>query len=1262
MDAVPSGDPITFRRLLRSTSRTPDRSASDFVRLAAAVQATRQHSGASNTALVTRSTALWSILRMDPDIAAALRSSGLDVGGLGQLLGIDDLPEPLDVPDIALHPDFARALRDYLRDLGGDRPVRLADLTVAVLRDAVENGAAGLLGSRLGRLQVDLAAATGAAARLLPTSSILDGSSEPGEPIDDAGAEAYIAAVHALEEALRRSPAVVAVGQRLLSVRPGGRGQVEASVEMALDEALRRVVPSDARVITPDRPGEFDPADLPAAEESGHFLLRIDGLGSHWRVLGGKLTERLRTWTRIPGRWFAGIVYDDETDVLQDLGFMALDIPVIRFVDVRDQISDLSTSSPPPPLQPPTAAAAQLAGGQSPDLVDPTVALPLGKDRLNVATFVTMFADLIADRQTNLPLSLGLFGEWGSGKSYFMGLLRGRIQALAEQDPDRYHQHIVQVGFNAWHYSDSNLWASLGDVIFEQLIDPAKTQDEQLSARLKRDLSEHNDRRHAMEAAAERAREEAARLRQQIDQARRNKGIRARAVVHAVLNNQAIGGQLHQAWDKLGITDDLDRAGTLVDDVRAGRTDAAAIRRSLKNWRSVTVLVVGLAVLLTVALVASTRIGPLSAQLAGAIATISGVLGWVGWGLHRARSGMSSLRGLVDDIDTRSSAQTDSELAPQLEELRKAEAGEAMLQAQLDQVVERVGQLGTELAQASPGQRLYHFLADRAGSEDYRGQLSLISTIRKDFEQLRALMQTWAEERQSWQQKQDPEHLGTTPVGLGPGPPAPSPIDRIVLYIDDLDRCPPRQVVDVLQAVHLLLALDLFVVVVGVDPRWLLRSLRGEFRATLDRPAPDDDEHWSTTTPIDYLEKIFNIPFLLPAMTPASFESLLHGLTEEERPTQPDGTTATNDSRAPTADAAQQPHLSADTGPGGSATFRDGIGSVLSDADDEGRVGGPTADDRSVVGAALQGRVVRGEPLQPPELRLLSALAPLVHTPRSATRLLNLYRLLRSTRDLGPAASWLGRDDEPGEYQAVAVLLGVLTAYPERMTEVILAPPDLARQRAGGLRFRSVDESWQDFVIGLRPRLTDMGWRNDLAAGPDEQSANQWSQLVDELSPANALVTLPDLAAFQRWEPHVARFSFHLAPLALNRRAPGDHGHVRRAATGVPFPAGSSPAGGQPDEEPHSQHLQAWAPALNDIVQAVNGDQAANKRVTSLLDELASGSAWGGLVAVLRRVLAGERDTAVLRARLDPIDTAIVDRLLGMLDAHGQVADGGSGS
>ena len=98
--------------------------------------------------------------------------------------------------------------------------------------------------------------------------------------------------------------------------------------------------------------------------------------------------------------------------------------------------------------------------------------------------------------------------------------------------------------------------------------------------------------------------------------------------------------------------------------------------------------------------------------------------------------------------------------------------------------------------------------------------MGLISTIRRDFEKLIDLMEDW---------RDHPEQHGNQ-----------QPIDRIVLYIDDLDRCSPDQVVEVLQAVHLLLALDLFVVVVGVDPRWLLHSLEQRYRDNfaLDTTAP----------------------------------------------------------------------------------------------------------------------------------------------------------------------------------------------------------------------------------------------------------------------------------------------------------------------------------------------------------------------------------------------------------------------------------------
>ena len=112
-----------------------------------------------------------------------------------------------------------------------------------------------------------------------------------------------------------------------------------------------------------------------------------------------------------------------------------------------------------------------------------------------------------------------------------------------------------------------------------------------------------------------------------------------------------------------------------------------------------------------------------------------------------------------------------------------------------------------------------------------------------------------------------------------------------MLYIDDLDRCTHEQVYQVLQAVHLLLAFELFVVVVGVDVRWVQSSMarlfandseggsgakamehlaaafaaKGDFdkAAGAIRQSIDETELEHRQRAISYLEKIFQVPFWL---------------------------------------------------------------------------------------------------------------------------------------------------------------------------------------------------------------------------------------------------------------------------------------------------------------------------------------------------------------------------------------------------------------
>jgi KAP family P-loop domain len=124
---------------------------------------------------------------------------------------------------------------------------------------------------------------------------------------------------------------------------------------------------------------------------------------------------------------------------------------------------------------------------------------------------------------------------------------------------------------------------------------------------------------------------------------------------------------------------------------------------------------------------------------------------------------------------------------------------------------QKVAQRERELAELrDKGLQLQEFVRERAASSDYRAKLGVVSQIRRDFEQLVTLL--------PGSQPMEAEKVAAAVAAVKEHIPE---VERIILFVDDLDRCPHDKVVDVLQAVHLLLAFKLFVVVVGVDSRWL---------------------------------------------------------------------------------------------------------------------------------------------------------------------------------------------------------------------------------------------------------------------------------------------------------------------------------------------------------------------------------------------------------------------------------------------------------
>ena len=359
--------------------------------------------------------------------------------------------------------------------------------------------------------------------------------------------------------------------------------------------------------------------------------------------------------------------------------------------------------------------------------------------------------------------------------------------------------------------------------------------------------------------------------------------------------------------------------------------------------------------------------------------------------LEKLETATAKVQELIEEDKNRKTKEQVT-LEKQLNEIKAKEAGASQ---QFSDAQQRVREIEEKIKEFDEGRSLSKFILERVQADDYRKYLGIISSVRSDFERLDQL--------------------------LPPGPDGSSEsgeevhIERIILYIDDLDRCPEDKVVEVLQAIHLLLAFKLFVVVVGVDSRWLLHSLRVQSNVFRDVPENGRDlesldrGHWRST-PLNYLEKIFQIPFALRPMSKTGFERLVENLTEQLSP--PDksrsiGSTAQTDA---------------------SRTEKETQQSEGSNAERTSENKKASAPLPSVNVAIFD---PNPEPLQMKECerKFMQRFLPLIPSPRAAKRFANTYRLVRASVGSQEIDSFV-REDESGDYQIVQLLLAIQTGYP----------------------------------------------------------------------------------------------------------------------------------------------------------------------------------------------------------------------------------------
>jgi TPR repeat protein len=641
-----------------------------------------------------------------------------------------------------------------------------------------------------------------------------------------------------------------------------------------------------------------------------------------------------------------------------------------------------------------------------------------GLDRLGIEADAHAMAGLVASKAVEPPLAIGLYGEWGSGKTFFMKRLEANIKQLtaapSSESGSPFLSSVMSVPFSAWHYAEGNLWASLLDQIFSSLV-PSPNRVESL---LQDVLLKVDGARRVTEEAKDKVTLAAANLAAAVDERNRIQLEHETAVKKADQLTRAdlrealkltaedadLKLKVEEAAKDLGIPAAVDTArdlaATAAEVLRLGSrvrvlATAGALWRSPLALALYAMVIVGAAGLLlgSVVQAASTWLGGALATFSQLLAVAAAAAAWMARQAILVRKFLAPAEQVRSNLDQRLAdlrttqqqelASMQLQIALMEAALKNASDGLAMSQRQmLEAKTEETELTGVKL--------MRRYLAERAGSGDYQQHLGVVALAHRDLKDLSEFLRAAINDASQTQDR----------------------LERIVLYIDDLDRCSPKTVADVLEAVHLLLALPLFVVIVGVDPRWLKTSLVERHSTLL---GADND---SSVTPNDYLEKIFQLTYTLPQMTPAGCVDLL---TAVARQTQPLLGASVEAARRSPLEPNQSPRHE-------DLTISTGTWSKSSS--DE------TASSESLAEALT---------LSDEDYDMLEQVAPLVaSTPRRAKRFLSVYLVCRARAATDPRVP---ANPTRNEHEALIVLVALLSGIPSTMATILANGQDARDDR-----------------------------------------------------------------------------------------------------------------------------------------------------------------------------------------------------------------------
>ncbi len=644
-----------------------------------------------------------------------------------------------------------------------------------------------------------------------------------------------------------------------------------------------------------------------------------------------------------------------------------------------------------------------------------------GDDKLQVRSEVHALADAIASKDMHPPLVAGILGGWGSGKSFVLHLLRERlfeirgidVTSKEARDNSPYVGHFYLVHFNAWTYAKSNLWASLMQEILvelnhqigvEQLLEKVSPgiglsgkEPWRLLQELKpRDFDQLQQSEIGREAIKELAALEKERVESGIlwEKLRKLKTDEQEALETAegtlIKKRRALAEA--EAWEPfqkklIGTLAETFRKAVTDDVVEVGDALGKAVRSigTLKKiWAGISGRTIAFIAFTVLVAVVDQLINATDGRIATWIGALAGPMLAIGDALRAANSWIEDR---VNEFES---------YAQQAQEERSEHGGRSSIVSKVG-VTARVLDLEAEISEleAEVDRRrrnvgitarhptLLDFIQGRLDRGEYEKHLGLLHQVQQDIDELSDGLFS---------------HHRDADSNLFPrGEP------RVILIIDDLDRCPPERVVEVLEAAKLLVGTSLFVVILAMDVRYITRSLEKAYRGVLVRDG--------TPSGLDYIEKIVQIPYRVPPIAPEAMGGYVLSLLDDK--------------------------IKGGDGPGGPTkrppgSGEDGSQQQFAEISSPGTTG--TGIDVSLP--------MEVQEFDRYELEMLtrSTLAVAL-TPRSTKRLVNVVKLIKII--------WYRRRQEEPDLrvkQAMVLLLTLSAEYPEIMRRLLLELENLCQR------------------------------------------------------------------------------------------------------------------------------------------------------------------------------------------------------------------------